>query len=132
LGDVERTLGSPRRSVAIAKRKQSHMTLSPSRLARIVVSVAAAVAALVGAAAVAAPQSASAAGATGVVAHADATRVASSDGDDGLTTAELQRAARGSRHRSGEVPGRPMAWFAIVSVLGILVGIPIWLLRDRR
>ena len=108
------------------------MTRSPSRLARMVVSVAAAVVALVGAAAIAAPQQASATGAAGVVAHADSARLASSDGDDGVTTAELQRAARGAHPRSGEVPGQPMAWFVIVSVLGILVGIPIWLMRDRR
>jgi hypothetical protein len=108
------------------------MTRSRFWLARIVFGVAAAAAGLVGVAAVAGPQSASAAGATGVVARADSASVVSGAGDDGVTTAELQRAARGAHHRSGEIPGRPMAWFGIVSVLGILVGIPIWLLRDRR
>ena len=69
--EIERTLGSPRRSVTIAKRKQPHMTLSRSRIGRTGFAVAAAVGALVGVGGVAAPQSASAAGTPGCVSRAE-------------------------------------------------------------
>ena len=75
--------------------------------------------------------SVSAAGTTGPASHADSDWGVASAGDDGLTNADLQRAARGARQRSDEVPGQPMAWFAIVALLGIFVGLPMWLLRDR-
>ena len=75
---------------------------------------------------------ASAAGMTGITSHAHSESAVATAGDDGLTNAELQRAARAAGQRSDEVPGRPMAWFGIVALLGIFVGIPMWLHRDKR
>jgi hypothetical protein len=70
--------------------------------------------------------------ATGVASHADSDWAIAGAGDDGLTNAELQRAARAAGRRSDEVPGQPMAWFGIIVALGIFVGIPMWLHRGRN
>ncbi len=76
------------RSATTAKRKQPHavMTRSRSRITRIIVGVAAAVAALVGVAAVAAPQSASAAGTPGCVSKAEYRQV-----HKGMTPNQVRR-----------------------------------------
>jgi hypothetical protein len=76
--------------------------------------------------------SATAAGTTGLASHADSDRAIAGDGDDGLSNAELQRAARAAGRHSDEVPGQPMAWFGIIVALGIFVGIPMWLHRGRN